>query len=90
MKSIFPEAEEMVILDVLASNDNNIQKTSDALRDLGFVRKDTVKIAQKIAETKAEEKRQKEEEAKKPLPSPPKMKTTEEKEKSKHRFMFYW
>lgn len=49
MKSLFPQPDETVILDVLTSNDNNIQKTTDALKEMGFQRKDTTK--RKIPET---------------------------------------
>lgn len=43
MKSIFPEADETVILDVLYNNDNNIQKTTEHLKGLGYENKKSVK-----------------------------------------------
>lgn len=53
MKSIFPKAEETVILDVLANNDNNIQKTSDILKEMGYEKRDVFKLLQQQAEEKA-------------------------------------
>ncbi|XP_041987529.1 uncharacterized protein LOC121739239 isoform X2 [Aricia agestis] len=68
MKSIFPKAEETLILDVLANKDNNVQKASEELITMGFNKKETLVSAQK----------------KKESPQPPKkvvtiMKTLEEK-----------
>lgn len=51
MKSIFPQADETIILDVLQNNDNNIQKTADALKDMGFPKKESIKLQPKV-ETK--------------------------------------
>ncbi|XP_068892348.1 uncharacterized protein [Tenebrio molitor] len=80
MKSIFPQAEETVILEVLYSNENNIQKASEILIDMGFNRKDPVKAAQQKLQTKLEIK-QKEEDTKKNETQTPivKVKTSEEK-----------
>jgi hypothetical protein len=36
MKSLFPQAEETLILDILAGVDNNVQKTSEKLKALGI------------------------------------------------------
>lgn len=81
MKSIFPQPDETVILDVLASNDNDIQKTSEALKNMGFERKDTTKVAK--AKLKKETK-QIEKDDKTPVTTvPPKIKSVEEKERSK-------
>ncbi|CAB3226432.1 unnamed protein product [Arctia plantaginis] len=46
LKSIFPKAEETLILDVLANKDNNVQKASEELITMGFNRKETI-VAQK-------------------------------------------
>lgn len=87
MKSIFPKAEETIILDILANNDNNIQKASDALKQMGFEKKDVVKILQQQAEIKAEEKKkQEEEEIAKASSPPPKLLTTVEKVESKNLY----
>lgn len=82
MKSIFPKAEETVILDILLNNDNNIQKTSDALKEMGFERRDPVKVLQQQADAKLEERIKKEG---MPIPTQllPKIRTCEEKLESK-------
>lgn len=85
MKSIFPKAEETIILDVLANNDNNIQKASEKLKEMGFEKRDVIKILRQQAEQRAEEeKRQKEEEIAKAETPPPKILTVHEKEQSKY------
>ncbi|KAK5642745.1 hypothetical protein RI129_008912 [Pyrocoelia pectoralis] len=43
MKFIFPKAEETMILDILSSNDNNIQKVSEILTEMGFEKRDNAK-----------------------------------------------
>lgn len=43
MKSIFPKADETIILEVLQNNENSIQRSSDILRDMGYEKKETVK-----------------------------------------------
>ncbi|CAH0703172.1 unnamed protein product [Spodoptera exigua] len=47
LKSIFPKAEETLILDVLANKDNNVQKASEELIGMGFSKKETVISTQK-------------------------------------------
>ncbi|XP_063634521.1 uncharacterized protein LOC134805149 [Cydia splendana] len=39
LKSVFPKAEETLILDVLANKDNNVQKASEELLTMGFTKK---------------------------------------------------
>ncbi|XP_052751445.1 uncharacterized protein LOC113522320 isoform X2 [Galleria mellonella] len=75
LKSIFPKAEETLILDVLANKDNNVQKASEELISMGFPKKETVII---------KEKKEKE------TPQPPKkvvtiMKTIEDKNELKQK-----
>ncbi|XP_057661664.1 uncharacterized protein LOC130897093 isoform X4 [Diorhabda carinulata] len=82
MKSIFPQADEMIILDILQNNDSNIQKTSEILKDMGYVRKDTVKIAQQKLEAKKEEERKEEQEIAAANVRPP-IKNSEDKKKIK-------
>ncbi|CAH1982408.1 unnamed protein product [Acanthoscelides obtectus] len=84
MKSIFPTADETVILDVLQNNENSIQKTAENLTKMGFAKKDTVKIAQQKMEAKKEEKKKEEETAVKPLTPVMKVKSDEEKKKMKN------
>lgn len=40
MKSIFPQVEETVLLDVLGNNENNVQKASEALKEMGFEKRE--------------------------------------------------
>ncbi|XP_022832966.1 uncharacterized protein LOC111360902 isoform X2 [Spodoptera litura] len=47
LKSIFPKAEETLILDVLANKDNNVQKASEELIGMGFSKKETIVTTQK-------------------------------------------
>lgn len=54
MKSIFPQAEETVILDILYNNDNNIMKSSEVLKEMGFNRKEPVKVPPQKVEVKTE------------------------------------
>ncbi|KAL0902119.1 hypothetical protein ABMA27_000065 [Loxostege sticticalis] len=75
LKSIFPKAEETLILDVLANKDNNVQKASEELISMGFTKKETII-----------KKKEKEKDA----PQPPKkvvtiMKTLEEKNQLKQK-----
>lgn len=85
MKSVFPQADETIILEVLQNNENNIQKTSETLKTMGFEKKDTVKVAQQKLEAKLEQKKEEEKiEAEKQLPAPQiRLKTAEEKKRSK-------
>ncbi|XP_073957244.1 uncharacterized protein isoform X2 [Choristoneura fumiferana] len=43
LKSVFPKAEETLILDILANKDNNVQKASEELITMGFTKKEIVK-----------------------------------------------
>ncbi|XP_053624924.1 uncharacterized protein LOC128683375 isoform X5 [Plodia interpunctella] len=76
MKSIFPKAEETLILDILANKDNNVQKASEELISMGFQKKETVIIKEKKKERET--------------PQPPKkvvtiMRTLEEKNQLKQK-----
>lgn len=82
MKSIFPKAEETVILDVLTSSDNNIQKASEWLKKMGYERKDPIKLQQQV-EIKSEE-QQKAETQLNTEAQVPKIKTADEKAASKY------
>lgn len=84
MKSVFPQADETIILEVLQNNENNIQKTSDTLKSMGFEKKDTVKVAQQKLEAKMEQKKEEDRvEAEKVVVPQIKLKTAEEKKRSK-------
>lgn len=79
MKSIFPKAEETIILDVLSSNDNNIQKASDALKEMGFERRDIAK-ALKQQQPAVEPEPEPESPKPKAPQAPPRMKSLENKQ----------
>ncbi|XP_044766472.1 uncharacterized protein LOC123322590 isoform X3 [Coccinella septempunctata] len=79
MKSIFPKAEETLILEILSNHDNNIQKSSEKLREMGFEKKDSLKISQQKYEMQIKSEEDKEEDPKSPSPIP-KVLTTQEKE----------
>ncbi|KAJ8985545.1 hypothetical protein NQ317_019928 [Molorchus minor] len=84
MKAIFPEADETLILEFLQNNDNKIQMASDLLKEMGFTKKDTVKVAQQKMEAKQEEKKKEEDQKLAKQPSPQvKIKSAEEKMKMK-------
>ena len=80
MKGIFPKAEETIILDVLASVDNNVQKASEKLLKMGFEKKETAAAPRLSNRSKNEDKREFE-----PTP-PPKPKSAEEKKKCRTLF----
>ncbi|KAL3275872.1 hypothetical protein HHI36_020611 [Cryptolaemus montrouzieri] len=82
MKSIFPQAEETIILDILYNNDNNIQRSSEKLREMGFEKKDSLKISQQKQQAKMKAETSKSPSPKSPVPIP-KVKTADEKAKVK-------
>lgn len=55
MKSIFPKADESLILDVLCNADNNVQEASEQLISCGYEKKDTT--APKMSMRKKDEAR---------------------------------
>lgn len=79
---MFPKAEETVILDVLANVDNNVQKASDRLITMGYQKRDVV-AANKAALRKKEVEQQEREEKLLLTPKPVRIKTMDEKRKSK-------
>uniref|UniRef100_A0A034VG96 Uncharacterized protein n=1 Tax=Bactrocera dorsalis TaxID=27457 RepID=A0A034VG96_BACDO len=42
LKTIFPKADEMVLLDILASSDNNVQTASEKLISMGYTKRDFI------------------------------------------------
>eukprot|EP00092_Neocalanus_flemingeri_P013921 GFUD01015017.1.p1 GENE.GFUD01015017.1~~GFUD01015017.1.p1 ORF type:complete len:561 (+),score=121.00 GFUD01015017.1:687-2369(+) len=50
LKSVFPTAEEFLILDVLANSGNNVQKAADRLVKMGYVKKDPLAAPSTITE----------------------------------------
>lgn len=73
LKSIFPKAEETLILDILANEDNNVQKASEKLLSMGYSKKDNTQKSvntQKDTELKSSSRSS----------TPPRLKTNEEKQ----------
>lgn len=88
LKSIYPKAEEMLLLDILANADNNVQKASEKLSSMGYEKRDTT--APKPTNRSREEQVLKERTQRESTPPPmPRMKSNEEKQKSMSRFIFY-
>lgn len=89
MKSIFPNADETVILECLQNNENSIQKTSDLLKEMGYSKKETMKPATPKTEPKAVENLEMTAD-KVRTPSPaPKLKTSQEKQQSMDCYLIY-
>ena len=88
MKNVFPKVEETILLDVLASENNNVMKTSEKLKSMGYEKKNITASKPSSVDKKSEKDLynnltlQKETEIQKPTP-PPRMKSLEEKSKSK-------
>lgn len=83
LKSVFPKAEETVLLDILSNSENNVQKASEKLLAMGFEKRDTPppRLTQR---QKDDEQKAVETQAATPTP-PPRMKSIEEKQKMKGR-----
>lgn len=83
MKSLFANADEDVILECLQNNDNNIQMTSEMLKEMGYSRKETLRTASPKIEP-AVVLNEGESVARAATPPPvPKMKSKEEKQQMK-------
>ncbi|XP_053993959.1 uncharacterized protein LOC128891457 isoform X4 [Hylaeus anthracinus] len=83
LKNIFPKVEETMLLDILEQSDNNVQKASEKLIDLGYEKRNPT--APKSLTKRREEEQAKNEQTA-PTP-PPRMKSLEEKNKMKARLM---
>lgn len=81
---MFPKADENIILDVLAMADNNVQKSSEQLKTMGYEKKEMTP-APRLSHRKREDQQPKKE-AIEPTP-PPKLKTAEEKKKREKIFL---
>uniref|UniRef100_A0A336KJS7 CSON011657 protein n=1 Tax=Culicoides sonorensis TaxID=179676 RepID=A0A336KJS7_CULSO len=84
VKGLFPKVEETVILDVLANVDNNVQKASDRLLQMGYQKRDVI-AANKAALKKKVEEQQEREEKLLLTPKPVRVKTAEEKRKMRQK-----
>uniref|UniRef100_A0A182WBT1 WW domain-containing protein n=1 Tax=Anopheles minimus TaxID=112268 RepID=A0A182WBT1_9DIPT len=87
MKSIFPKAEETLILDVLANADNNVQTASQQLLTMGYEKREQPVPQRNSASRKGTGTSQATEDDKKEEPKTPtpKLKSPEEKKKIKTR-----
>ncbi|XP_055324152.1 uncharacterized protein LOC129578905 isoform X6 [Sitodiplosis mosellana] len=84
LKSIYPKAEEMLLLDILANADNNVQKASEKLSSMGYEKRDTT--APKPTNRTREEQVLKERiERENTPPLQPRLKSNEEKQKIKNQ-----
>lgn len=83
MKSIFPNADETLILECLQNNDNSIQKTSETLNEMGYSKKDTVKLSTPKSDPKLIQGVEKSVEKLKTPPPLPQLKTGEERHECK-------
>ncbi|CAH1712089.1 unnamed protein product [Chironomus riparius] len=81
LKSMFPKCEETIILDILATVDNNVQKASEQLIRMGYEKKE-ITPAPRLSYRKKEESSVRKQQVSEPTP-PPKQKTIEEKKKLK-------
>lgn len=81
LKSIFPKAEETLLLDILANADNNVQIASEKLLAMGYEKRDTT--APKLTNRNKEEQVLNERRVAENTPPPvPKIRTNDEKNKS--------
>lgn len=81
LKSIFPKADETLLLDTLANADNNVQHASEHLLTLGYDKRDTT--APKVTNRHREEQVMRERHLAENTPPPqPKVRTNEEKQRS--------
>lgn len=88
LKSIFPKADEMLLLDLLANADNNVQHASEKLLSMGYEKRDTT--APKVTNRNREEQVMRDRKIAENTPPPqPKVKTNEEKAKSKFKISIY-
>lgn len=86
IKSIFPKAEETLILDILANADNNVQIASEKLLSMGYEKREAT--APRLSNRKRDEQMARDQILLNTPPPQPKIKTNEEKNKSK-LFLFY-
>lgn len=84
LKGIYPKAEEMLLLDILANADNNVQKASEKLQSMGYQKRDstTPKLPTRGREEQNEQKERDKIEAENTPPPQPRLKSNEEKQKS--------
>ncbi|XP_025994715.1 uncharacterized protein LOC105203336 isoform X1 [Solenopsis invicta] len=82
LKNVFPKVDETILLDVLEQSDNNVQKASERLIDLGYEKRNPTVPVRAVPKKKENEEVHDEPTA--PTP-PPRIKSLEEKNKLKTR-----
>lgn len=55
LKNIFPKVDETILLDILEQSDNNVQKASEKLIDLGYEKRNPTLPAKALAKKKEKE-----------------------------------
>lgn len=85
---MFPKVDETLILDILEQSDNNVQKASETLIEQGYEKRNPVPLSKKIAIAKEDAETQSQSVKIIPTP-PPRMKSVEEKNKSKFFIYFF-
>lgn len=55
LKNVFPKADETILLEILEQSDNNVQKASERLIDLGYEKRNPTLPAKALAKKKEEE-----------------------------------
>ncbi|XP_011055826.1 PREDICTED: uncharacterized protein LOC105146896 isoform X3 [Acromyrmex echinatior] len=83
LKNVFPKVDETILLDVLEQSDNNVQKASEKLIELGYEKRNPTLPARALKKREEEEVH---DEQTAPTP-PPRIKSLEEKNKLKTRLM---
>ncbi|XP_014612976.1 PREDICTED: uncharacterized protein LOC106791665 isoform X2 [Polistes canadensis] len=82
LKNVFPKVDETMLLDILEQSENNVQKASEKLIDLGYEKRNLTAPNKLL--NKKKDKDQNQNERSVPTP-PPRMKSLEEKNKMKAR-----
>ncbi|XP_035734994.1 uncharacterized protein LOC118447295 isoform X2 [Vespa mandarinia] len=82
LKNVFPKVDETMLLDILEQSENNVQKASEKLIDLGYEKRNLTAPNKSLNKKKDKDQNQNERIA--PTP-PPRMKSLEEKNKMKAR-----
>lgn len=82
MKNIFPKADETLLLDILANSDNNVQKASETLIAMGYVKRDVAPPPKLTNRGEGKPVNMEGEECNKIIPLRPKVYTEEEKKQS--------
>lgn len=55
LKNVFPKVDETILLDVLEQSDNNVQKASEKLIELGYEKRNPTLPARALIKKKEEE-----------------------------------